>query len=179
MVAPERRSAGARDREPDRGRFMESLSVAGRPGTAPVPLLFLLASLGCGVVFGAAGCGRSAPDEQTLQVRAAPGAVTEAQLTRDGATSTVTVARVPAGFFSTRPVQALLGRTLRPDDAREGAAPVAIISHALWQSRFGASPTVIGMSVEVDGISTTVVGVMPTGFEEPDRVDLWLPREER
>jgi putative ABC transport system permease protein len=65
------------------------------------------------------------------------------------------------------------------DVRRDG--PVVVLSHALWQRRFGADPAAIGRSVTLDGLRYTVAAVMPAGFEFPiraaARVDLWIPLE--
>jgi len=65
---------------------------------------------------------------------------------------------------------------LDSEDDRPNAAPVVVLSHALWRRAFGADPHVLGTLVRVDGRSRTVVGVMPPSFDLADRhVDLWLP----
>ncbi len=61
-----------------------------------------------------------------------------------------------------------LGRPFAAADAEEGAAPVAILTHASWASRFGGDPTVLGRTIELDGTPTEIVGVMPAGFAFPD-----------
>ena len=75
-----------------------------------------------------------------------------------------------------------LGRTpafgpgFRLDDERPGAAPAAILSHALWRQRFGADPAIVGRTLLLDGVAHTVRGVMPPDFEFPSAgVDLWVP----
>ena len=75
-----------------------------------------------------------------------------------------------------------LGRTpafgpgFRLDDERPGAAPAAILSHALWEQRFGADPAIVGRTLLLDGVAHTVRGVMPSDFEFPSAgVDLWVP----
>jgi hypothetical protein len=73
--------------------------------------------------------------------------------------------RVPASiatanFFSTLGVQPILGRAFRPDE-EQGAHDVAIISHGLWQQRFGENPAVVGTSVTIDGRPHIIVGVLP------------------
>ena len=73
--------------------------------------------------------------------------------------------RVPASiatanFFSTLGVQPILGRAFRSGE-EQGAHDVVIISHALWQQRFGESPGVLGTSVSIDGRPDIVVGVLP------------------
>ena len=61
-------------------------------------------------------------------------------------------------------------------DAAVGAAPVAVLSDALWRNRFGGSPSVIGSRVAVNGVSLTVVGVAPPGFDGlTGRAQLWIP----
>jgi predicted permease len=52
---------------------------------------------------------------------------------------------------------------------------VVVLGDALWRSRFAADPDVIGASIMLDGAMRTVVGVMPAGFDFPNRADLWLP----
>jgi len=75
-------------------------------------------------------------------------------------------------LLGTRPV---LGRGFVAADDEPGAAPVVVLSHALWQRRFGGDPAVIGRAIGVNDTSHTIVGVMPAGFRFPhDRVaDLW------
>lgn len=58
----------------------------------------------------------------------------------------------------------MLGRAFLPGEDLEGSPHVAILSHALWQRRFGGDPGVIGRTIEIDHASYTVVGVMPASF---------------
>jgi putative ABC transport system permease protein len=84
-------------------------------------------------------------------------------------------ARISASFFTTTRVQPALGRAFRKDEEGPGAAPVAIISHALWRGALAGDPGVLGRTMEIDGSAYTVVGVMPPGFSHPLPTDLWLP----
>ena len=59
---------------------------------------------------------------------------------------------------------ARLGRTITPDDDRPAAAPVAVISHKYWMSRFGGDPGVVGTPVRVNNVPVTIVGVLAPGF---------------
>jgi predicted permease len=59
---------------------------------------------------------------------------------------------------------ARLGRTITPDDDRPTAAPVAVISHKYWQSRFGGSPNVVGAAARVNNVPVTIVGVLAPEF---------------
>ena len=74
-------------------------------------------------------------------------------------------ALVSGDYFSTLQVQAVRGRLLTPDDDRPGAAPVAVISHRLWQRRFAADPAVLGRTLLVGPQAVTVVGVVADGFD--------------
>lgn len=76
--------------------------------------------------------------------------------------------------FEVMGVKPLLGRTPTADDARPGAAPVAVLSYKFWQRRFGGEPSVLGRSLELNGISRTVIGVMPPRFLWRG-ADVWLP----
>ena len=82
---------------------------------------------------------------------------------------------VTADFFPLFRTNALRGRTLTPDDAQQKHEPAAVLSYGLWQRRFGGDPAVIGSRVMLSNESTTVVGVMPPGFDYPARTDVWLP----
>lgn len=64
--------------------------------------------------------------------------------------------------------QPSLGRPFQPADAQKNAAPVALLTHNLWQSRFGSDAGVIGRTIQIDGRATEIVGVMPDGFDFPD-----------
>ncbi len=72
---------------------------------------------------------------------------------------------VSGNYFSMLGVQPALGRFFTPEEDRTpGAHPVTVISFALWQSRFGANPSVIGQSVKLNGHPFTIIGVAPKGF---------------
>ncbi len=87
--------------------------------------------------------------------------------------------RVSANFFETLGVGPLLGRGFSPDEGEPGAPDVAVLSFGYWQRRFGGSPEVVGSSLTIDGLPTTVVGVMPAGFHLLHDVDFWRPNRER
>jgi predicted permease len=82
---------------------------------------------------------------------------------------------VSPGFFSTLGVAPIAGRSIEP---RDGAAPVVVLGHALWQRRFGADPRVIGTTLVLQGTAHTVIGVMPPRFQFPTRqFELWANME--
>ena len=83
--------------------------------------------------------------------------------------------RVTPGFFSLIGGHALLGREFAPAEERAGAATVAVLSYGLWQHQFGGDRTVIGRTIDLDSVPTTIVGVMPRDFDYPEATQLWLP----
>jgi predicted permease len=84
--------------------------------------------------------------------------------------------RASANLFGLLGVEPLLGRGFLPEDDRPGAGRVVVLSHGLWQRRFGADAKVVGRSLELNGQSYEVVGVMPQSFQFPSREDeLWVP----
>ncbi|GMV04379.1 MAG: hypothetical protein AMXMBFR53_06600 [Gemmatimonadota bacterium] len=70
-------------------------------------------------------------------------------------------------FFDVFRIAPALGRFFNADDAAEGAPPVALLTHAAWRTRFGRDPAVLGRTLDIDGVTTEVVGVLPEGFAFP------------
>jgi predicted permease len=88
----------------------------------------------------------------------------------------VTGIAVTEGWAATLGVRPMLGRTFQPDETRLGlAAPVTVISHAVWRERFGGDPGVVGREVRLDGRARVVIGVMPPGLRYPYEADFWVP----
>ncbi|HEX9798562.1 MAG TPA: ABC transporter permease [Thermoanaerobaculia bacterium] len=89
------------------------------------------------------------------------------------------VAQVVAGnYFATLGAHPAAGRLLRASDDLPGAAPVAVLDHALWRSRFGGDPDLVGRTVRINGHPFEVVGVGPPGFVGTFlgfRFDLYVP----
>ncbi len=82
---------------------------------------------------------------------------------------------ISADLFAVLGLPLAQGRSFLPDDDRPGAAPVAIISHSLWQRRYGGNAAVIGQPMVFDGTPYTVVGVAPAGFGLDGAVDVFTP----
>jgi putative ABC transport system permease protein len=83
-----------------------------------------------------------------------------------------------SGMFPTLGSQPLLGRVFSQADYWAGPrVPVMVLSYRLWQRRFAADPGIVGRSVRLNGVPTTIIGVMPPGFLRiaEDRVDFWVP----
>jgi putative ABC transport system permease protein len=83
--------------------------------------------------------------------------------------------RVTPGFFQLLGTHPMLGRAFAPEEERADAPPVAVISYGLWRHELGGDPAVIGRTINVDSVPTTIVGVMPEEFNYPDFTQLWLP----
>ena len=71
---------------------------------------------------------------------------------------------VSASFFPTLGVHPVLGRDFRSEDDRIGAAPVVMLSDGFWHSHFGASPKIVGSSIDLNGTDYTVTGILPSEF---------------
>ena len=99
--------------------------------------------------------------------------VGRAALEDGGEPDYVNVALVTGAFFDVLAVQPLLGRTLKPEDDREGAEHVVVLSRGLWQRRYGASPQVIGRRVRLDDQAFTIAGVIPSDLDFPPGVEVW------
>lgn len=84
-------------------------------------------------------------------------------------------AKVSCNLFNLLGVQPSVGRGFTPDDGMEGSAEVVVMSHSLWQSTFGGDPDIIGRQINLSGIPSEVVGVMPGSFDLPPLSGLWLP----
>jgi putative ABC transport system permease protein len=78
-------------------------------------------------------------------------------------------------FFNILGQQPLHGRAFLPHEDTPGKNLVAILSYALWQRRFGGDPGIVGKSLNLNSIPTVVVGIMPPGFDFPNKSELWIP----
>ena len=86
---------------------------------------------------------------------------------------------VSANYFSALGLRPAVGRFLHPHEGNAaGRAPVAVISHDFWRSRFGGTPDVVGRPIHVNGVELSIVGVAPQGFLGTVlglQFDLWVP----
>ncbi|HZI17771.1 MAG TPA: ABC transporter permease [Pyrinomonadaceae bacterium] len=97
-------------------------------------------------------------------------------LTGSGEPERIDGRNVSAGLFPLLGVEPQLGRGFLPEEDQPGAGRVVVLSHGLWQRRFGADPSIVGRELTLNGVSHTVVGVMPAGFQFPTPEDqLWVP----
>jgi predicted permease len=103
-----------------------------------------------------------------------------ANVTSGGQAERVDVLLTSGSYFGVLGVAPLHGRIFTQKDEPAGVANLAVISHALWERRFGGDPTAIGRIIVIDGDPVEVIGVMPKTFEHPGRtlqagVDIWSP----
>jgi putative ABC transport system permease protein len=100
----------------------------------------------------------------------------EVNLAARGRPRRVRRATVNAELLETLAVQPAHGRWFRRDETRPNGPALVILSHELWLSAFGAREDIVGRTMELDGVTRELVGVMPAGFDLMDnRVDVWLP----
>jgi len=82
---------------------------------------------------------------------------------------------ISANAFKLIGQRPMLGRDFLPEDDRAGANPVVILGAGIWKTRYGNDPSILGRTIRVNDLPTTVVGVMPDGMKFPLNADLWLP----
>jgi predicted permease len=82
-----------------------------------------------------------------------------------GAPVQATSIDVIANFFQLLGVQPAMGRSFTPEDSRDGASPVIILSDAWWRRQFNADPAIVGKAFDMNGHQTTVIGVLPKSFD--------------
>src|SRR5215813_5600214 len=75
-------------------------------------------------------------------------------------------------LFKTNPIS---GRVLQADDMQQGRDAAVVISHALWQGRFGGTADVVNRKIILNGKPATIVGIMPAGFTYPYDCEVWMP----
>ena len=80
-----------------------------------------------------------------------------------------------ASLFELARVRPLMGRMLAAADELPGAPSVVLIGYPVWKNRFAKDAQILGRTIRVNGEPTTIVGVMPPGFEFPVRQEVWVP----
>jgi MacB-like periplasmic core domain len=82
-----------------------------------------------------------------------------------------------ANYFTVLGTRPALGRLFQDEDDKPGAAPVAVISYALWQRKFGGDPSAVGRTLIINGYPFALIGVAPRGFQGTTmlRGDVWTP----
>ena len=125
-------------------------------------------------------------DYESLRTRLTSFASVGASLLRDvnvisddGRAEGARGAEMSASSFALTRVPPARGRALTAADEVVGAPEVVVVGHDYWRSRLGSRPDVVGSTLRIGGVPTTVVGVMPEGFAMPSREQLWLPLRRR
>src|SRR5215472_2717433 len=98
-----------------------------------------------------------------------------ANLTNSGEPERLKGFQVSGNFFSLLGTTAEVGRMLTPDDDQAGADRVVVISHDVWQRRFGGDRSVVNRRITLNGESYAVVGVVPAAFRFFTKTDVWTP----
>ncbi|MFZ0214157.1 MAG: ABC transporter permease [Candidatus Acidiferrales bacterium] len=96
-------------------------------------------------------------------------------LTGDGDPQRVQVSYATSNLFPMLGVKPVAGRLFVPEEDRPGSAPIVVLGHRFWQSRFGGDPGVVGRTVTLDGLRYTIAGVLPENSRLLDSPDLWMP----
>jgi predicted permease len=97
-------------------------------------------------------------------------------LTGGGEPERLSGLRTDTNLFALLGLRPILGRTFLPEDEGSDAAPVVVISEGLWARRFGADPGIVGKTIVIDGLSRTVIGVVPADFRYPNPdTSIWVP----
>jgi predicted permease len=97
-------------------------------------------------------------------------------VTGDGAPLRLRQSEVSSALFDVLGARAEVGRTFAPGEDRPGNDRVVVLSHAFWRGRFGADASVVGRALTIDGVSRTIVGVVPADFHFlAPRIDVWVP----
>jgi putative ABC transport system permease protein len=84
-------------------------------------------------------------------------------------------AYVSANYFELIGVAPILGRDFGPGDDGPGGPPVVMLSNAVWQQRYGGEPGVLGTPIRLNGVTATIIGVVPQGLGFPQQEQIWLP----
>jgi putative ABC transport system permease protein len=96
-------------------------------------------------------------------------------LTGAGEPEEIRAAIVSIDFFQLIGVSPVLGRGFTAEEEQPGRDRIVVMSHGLWQRRFGGDPGMLNKTISLSGIPNIVVGIMPPGFHFPENTDLWRP----
>jgi predicted permease len=120
-----------------------------------------------------------APEFEEVAAFQAGGALQSVRRQSESAASPLRSEFVTGNYFSMLGVGAFGGRVFTPDDDTPSAAPVLVLSHRAWQTRYGSDPSVVGATFIVETHPFTVIGVAPPGFFgetlRSDPPDIWIP----
>jgi predicted permease len=96
-------------------------------------------------------------------------------LALEGSPERIEGASASASLFPLLRVQPVWGRTFRPEEDQPGRDNVVLLSHGLWQRRFGSDPNLIGKTLTLSGRVYSVIGILPPNFELLGEAEIWKP----
>ena len=96
-------------------------------------------------------------------------------LTGRGEPERIRGASIMADYLTTLGVNPVIGRSFTSEENRPGGPTVVLISYGFWQRHFGRKTNVVGDTLDLDGRSYSIVGVMPPGFDLPGAAEIWTP----
>src|SRR5215475_1531856 len=127
---------------------------------------FLVAAILLGILI--VGCGEGNPPANSYQVDSF-------DMRTGGSSQQIRGVTVTPIFFQSKNVLPLIGRVFLPEEYGQRQRQVVVLSYRFWQRQFSGDPRVIGSSMDLNGQTFTVIGVMPTAFDVPSGVDIWVP----
>jgi hypothetical protein len=98
------------------------------------------------------------------------------ELQDSGSSQQVRGASVTPVFFQRAKVSPLLGRGFLPEEYSSGRQQVVMVSQRFWQQRLSGDPRIIGTTMHLNRQAFTVIGIMPTMFDVPPGVAIWVPK---
>jgi len=99
----------------------------------------------------------------------------EFNLAGDGEPERISTGYATSSLFPLLGIRAVAGRTFLPEEDKLGSAPVVMLSHLFWQSRYGGDSGVVGRVISLDGQRYTVVGILPASFQLIRQDQIWMP----
>jgi putative ABC transport system permease protein len=96
-------------------------------------------------------------------------------LTGVGEPEEIRAATVSANFFQLMGVNPVRGRGFTAEEEQPGKDKIVVLSHSLWQRRFGGDPGILNKNISLNGESHVVAGVAPPGFQFPEKTEIWAP----
>jgi len=115
------------------------------------------------------------PKQQSFELMAAYISGATVNVTTEGVPKRYTGAYITDAFLRVLGVSPSMGRDFRPEDNKEGAEKVALVSYSVWQRDYGGTPDIIGKALKINGSPATIIGVMPKGFAFPINEEWWVP----
>jgi len=101
--------------------------------------------------------------------------VEDAAVMQGAAAEYARVAKVSADFFEVLAIQPFAGRLFSEEEMKPGSGAAALIGYRFWQDHFSGSTGAVGQTIRVFGRTLAIVGVLPAGFQFPEKTEIWIP----